>query len=142
MTDHNLFYYPYASFTNSQLPLLKVAALYFDQPVILDPFGANLASIGADHYAKEAVKQLQDAGILQTVTPADVLAKYGHGPCTTLHSGHLASRFLSAVMTVKATLLRGCLKTCHTSQTAHHQMDHGHADHGFARLGQVFVIFG
>ncbi len=29
MTDHNLFYYPYASFTNTQLPLLKVAALYF-----------------------------------------------------------------------------------------------------------------
>lgn len=39
MTDHNLFYYPYASFINSQLPLLKVAALYFDKLVILDPVG-------------------------------------------------------------------------------------------------------
>jgi hypothetical protein len=29
VTAHNLFYYPYASFTNEQLPLLKVAALYF-----------------------------------------------------------------------------------------------------------------
>ena len=26
MTEHNLFYYPDASFTNPQLPLLKVAA--------------------------------------------------------------------------------------------------------------------
>jgi hypothetical protein len=27
MTEHNLFYYPYASFRNTQLPLLKVAEL-------------------------------------------------------------------------------------------------------------------
>lgn len=32
MAQHNLFYYPYPSFTNAQLPLLKVAALYFDKP--------------------------------------------------------------------------------------------------------------
>ena len=31
MTDHNLYYYPYASLANAQLPLLKVAALYFDK---------------------------------------------------------------------------------------------------------------
>ena len=36
MTDHGLVYYPYASFTNAQLPLLKVAALYFDKLVILE----------------------------------------------------------------------------------------------------------
>jgi hypothetical protein len=41
MTEHNLFYYPYASFTNAQLPLLKVAALWFDKLVILDPVGAS-----------------------------------------------------------------------------------------------------
>ena len=41
MTEHNLFYYPYASFTNQQLPLLKVAALYFDKLVILDPVGGS-----------------------------------------------------------------------------------------------------
>lgn len=34
---HHLFYFPYASFTNEQLPLLKVAALYFDKLVILTP---------------------------------------------------------------------------------------------------------
>lgn len=41
MTEHKLFYYPYASFTNAQLPLLKVAALWFDKLLILDPFGAS-----------------------------------------------------------------------------------------------------
>jgi hypothetical protein len=30
MTDHSLFYYPYVSFTKSQLPPLRVAALYFN----------------------------------------------------------------------------------------------------------------
>jgi hypothetical protein len=54
MTEHNLFYYPYASFTNSQLPLLKVAALWFDKLVILDPVGASWATIGADHHTREA----------------------------------------------------------------------------------------
>lgn len=31
MAEHTLFYYPYASLTSAQLPLLKVAALYFDK---------------------------------------------------------------------------------------------------------------
>ena len=48
MTEHNLFYYPFASFTSAQLPLLKVAALYFDRLVILDPVGASWATIGPD----------------------------------------------------------------------------------------------
>jgi len=34
MTEHNLFYYPYASFTNMQLPFLKVVAVYFEEVVI------------------------------------------------------------------------------------------------------------
>lgn len=77
MTEHNLFYYPYASFTNNQLPLLKVAALYFDKMYLLDPVGASWATIGADYSAREAVRQLQDAGILESVRPADSLATYG-----------------------------------------------------------------
>jgi hypothetical protein len=48
MIEHNLFYYPYASFTNAQLPLLKVAALYFDKLVILDPVGASWNTGGAE----------------------------------------------------------------------------------------------
>jgi hypothetical protein len=81
MMDHNLFYYPYASFTNQQLPLLKVAALYFDKLVILDPVGASWATVGADHVARDAITLLKDAGILDVVTPADVIAKYA-GPLT------------------------------------------------------------
>ena len=61
MTEHNLFYYPYASFTNAQLPLLKVAALYFDKLYLLDPVCASWDTIGADYATREAVKQLQDA---------------------------------------------------------------------------------
>jgi hypothetical protein len=81
MTECILFYYPYASFTNAQLLLLKVAALYFDKLYLLDPVGASWATIGADYPAREAVKQLQDAGILQMITPTDVLAKQA-GPIT------------------------------------------------------------
>ena len=31
--------------------------------------------------------------------------------------------------------LRGCLKTCQTSQATDHEMDHRHMNHGFTRLG-------
>ena len=79
MNEHNLFYYPYAYLENSQLPLLKVAALYFDKLYILDPVGASWKTVGAQHYARDAVKILRAEGILQTVKPADVLAKYS-GP--------------------------------------------------------------
>jgi hypothetical protein len=76
MNEHNLFYYPYASFTNTQLPLLKVAALYFDKLVLLDPIGASWDTVGTDYVARDAVRLLKDAGILEIVTPATVLAKY------------------------------------------------------------------
>ena len=76
MTAHNLFYYPYASFANAQLPLLKVAALHFDKLVLLDPVGASWDTIGAEHIARDAVRLLKDADILEIVTPAAVLAKY------------------------------------------------------------------
>jgi len=70
------FYHPYASFTNEQLLPLKVAALYFDKLTILDPVGASWATVGADHVVRDAVTLLKDAGILEVVTPADVLTKY------------------------------------------------------------------
>lgn len=57
MTERNLFYYPYASFTNAQVPLLKAAALYFDKLIILDPVGASWATIGEDYHARKAVQQ-------------------------------------------------------------------------------------
>ena len=37
MSEHNLFYYPYASLTNAQVASLKAAALYFDHHYLLDP---------------------------------------------------------------------------------------------------------
>ena len=76
MTEHNLFCYPYTSFTNEQLPLLKVAALYFDKLSILDPVGASWATVGADHFARDGITLLKDADILEVVTLADVLANY------------------------------------------------------------------
>jgi hypothetical protein len=76
MTKHNLFYYPYASFTEKQLPLLKVAALYFDKLYILDPQGASWDSIGIDDVTLNAINSLKDAGILKIVTPSTVLASY------------------------------------------------------------------
>jgi len=76
MTKHNLFYYPYASFTYAQLPLLKVAAVWFGKLVIFDPVGASWDTVGAGRAAREAVQLLKDEGILEIVTPAAVLAKY------------------------------------------------------------------
>jgi hypothetical protein len=56
LSDHNLFFYLYASFTNAQLPLMKVAVLWFDKLVILDPVGASWDTVGADHLARDAVR--------------------------------------------------------------------------------------
>jgi hypothetical protein len=76
MTEHSVFYYPYASFTNAQLPLLKAVALYFDKLYILDPVGASWATIGADLPARDAVKLLREANLLTTITPSEVLSRY------------------------------------------------------------------
>ena len=53
-TRCDLLYYPYASFTNAQLPLLKVAALYFHKLVILDPVGASWETVGPDYPVRMA----------------------------------------------------------------------------------------
>jgi len=73
MSAHELFYYPYASFADQQLHILKVAALYFDKLTILDPVGASWVRIGADHVARDAVELLRGAGLLHVVKPAEVL---------------------------------------------------------------------
>ncbi len=75
MTEHNLFYYPYASFTNAQLPLLKVAALYFDKLYILDPEKVTGGSVGPGDVAKD-IALLEREGILTRVSPEEVLEKY------------------------------------------------------------------
>jgi len=75
MTSHNLFYYPYASFTNVQLPLLKVAAVWFDELFILDPEKASGNTIGLGEHAAD-VALLEREQILQRVAPEEVLAAY------------------------------------------------------------------
>ncbi len=76
MTEYRLLYCPYASFTNAQLLSPKVAALCFDNLVILDLVGASWDAVGADHVVRDAVRLLKDGGILEIVTRATVLAKY------------------------------------------------------------------
>jgi hypothetical protein len=75
MNTHSIFYYPYASFTDAQAPLLKVAALYFDKIYLLDPTQASWATIGAGSVSKD-VQLLQSAGILEIINPAEVLKDY------------------------------------------------------------------
>ena len=71
MTEHNLFYYPYASFTNAQLPLLKVAALYFYKLVILDPASASWATTDAEQHTR-GWHAGEGQGVLQAVTVVNV----------------------------------------------------------------------
>jgi len=75
-TEHNLFHYPFPSFTNTQIPLFRVVALYFDKLFLLDLVVRAGPIIGADHHGREIVVKLQEAGDLRMVTPADVPAKY------------------------------------------------------------------
>lgn len=82
-TEHYLYHYPYASFTDAQLSLLKVAALYFDKLVLLNPVGASWDTVGMDHVTREAVRQLKDADLLEIVTLATVLAQYERRPTAT-----------------------------------------------------------
>lgn len=73
VAEHHPFYYPHACFVNAQLQLLKVAALYFYKLYVLGLVAASRATIGADHRARNAVMHLQNVGIVQLLTPADVL---------------------------------------------------------------------
>lgn len=58
MNEHSIFYYPYASFTNAQLVLLKVAALHFDKLVILGPVATSWAIHNDDCSLKEMEMRL------------------------------------------------------------------------------------
>lgn len=75
MNNHNLFYYPYATFGDKQKLLLKAAALYFDKLYMLDPLKASWEGIGTG-LASEDIKLLQNEQILVRVAPEEVLHKY------------------------------------------------------------------
>ena len=75
MKEHSIFYYPYASFRDDQVPLLKAAALYFDKLYILDPFKASWDMVGLAGGMKE-LSLLEQEGILERVAPEEVLKEY------------------------------------------------------------------
>ena len=75
MTEHTIYYYPYASFQGEQEPLLKAAALYFDKLYILDPSKANWAGIGQSPLSHDLVL-LEQEKILVRIAPEDILHKY------------------------------------------------------------------
>ncbi len=75
MNGHSVFYYPYGSFQDKQSPLLRAAALYFDKLYILDPVKASFGRIGAGE-VEEDVRLLEDEGILERVSPEEVLAEH------------------------------------------------------------------
>jgi hypothetical protein len=75
MTEHKLFYYPYASFTGRQSLLLKAAALYFDKLYILDPSKASFGRVGIGEVEQD-VRLLEQEQILERVAPEEVLNKY------------------------------------------------------------------
>lgn len=93
MPKHNLYYYPYASFTNAQLPLLKVAALYFDKLYILDPDKAIGGTVGLGDVTKE-IALLETEGILERVSPAEILAKYEHEIAAAIRADLSDSEFM------------------------------------------------
>jgi hypothetical protein len=77
MTENRLFYYPYATMFDAQLPLLKTAALYFDKLGLLDPRDATWDRVGPDPGALDEVLLLERHGLLERVSPTDVLEHYG-----------------------------------------------------------------
>lgn len=72
MSEHSVFYYPYATLGAEQSPLLKAAALYFDKLFILDPLKASWATIGPGERERE-LRLLESEGILQRIAPEEVL---------------------------------------------------------------------
>lgn len=72
---NSIHYYPYASFTNEQLPLLKATALYFDKLHILDPLRASWKMVGVG-VASYEVHFLKEKELLNPIHPAEVLKTY------------------------------------------------------------------
>ena len=74
MSQHSVFYYPYATLGAEQSPLLKAAALYFDKLFILDPLKASWATIGPGEREPD-LRLLESEGILQRIAPEEVLLR-------------------------------------------------------------------
>lgn len=78
MSQHSIYYFPYASLREKQLPLLKTAALYFDKLYVLDPVGASLGRIGVEEHVLPELATLRVLGLVEPINPAAVLASHGN----------------------------------------------------------------
>ena len=65
MNVHTIFYYPNASFTDTQVPLVNAVALHFDKLYLLDLVGASSGNVG-DDYSKQfdIIPQLARVGVI------------------------------------------------------------------------------
>jgi hypothetical protein len=75
MSEHSIFYYPYASFSDDQKLLMKATALYFDKLYVLDPFKASYDGIGPGNKSQH-LNMLEKEGIIERVSPEIVLHDY------------------------------------------------------------------
>jgi hypothetical protein len=100
MSKHSIFYYPYASFTDQQSSLLKVAALYFDKLYILDPEKATGGTISIEDpdIAKD-IALLENMKILERVKPEDVVEKYGSAIANAVRDDMQDKAFLNHCLT-------------------------------------------
>ena len=94
MNENRLFYYPYATMFDAQLPLLKTAALYFDKLGLLDPRDATWNRVGPDPGALDEVLLLERHGLLERVRPPDVLEHYGPAFRQAVHEDINDSEFI------------------------------------------------
>ncbi|MFB0551858.1 MAG: hypothetical protein ACETWQ_00965 [Phycisphaerae bacterium] len=94
MVKHSIFYYPYASFKDDQVSLLKAAALYFDKLYILDPLKACWGMIGPGGRMHE-LRLLEQEGILERVAPEEVLKEYEEAIAAEIIADMKDAKFLS-----------------------------------------------
>jgi hypothetical protein len=75
--DHSVFYYPYASFaSDDSRQLLRIAAFYFDKLFFLDPLKAIGGGVAVSDELVSELDLLEREGILERVSPEDVLHQF------------------------------------------------------------------
>jgi transposase len=100
-------------------------------------YDEKLAAMGQAHPECQRLQTIPGIG---PVTATALIAAIGD--VTRFKNGRQLAAWLGLVPREHSTGgkprllgIRGCLKTCQTSQATDHEMDHRHTDHGFTRLG-------
>ena len=75
MSEHSIFYYPYASLNKEQTLLLKATALYFDKLYMLDPMKASWAAIGMRELEAD-LRLLEKENLLERIAPEEILHRH------------------------------------------------------------------